>query len=197
LCGDAYCVGKNRKNDALKMPPHDPTQPGKPGESTLLPAADNPSSVAPEDVELIELLFFAYRDFVGEPDRLLERHGFGRAHHRVLHFVNRHQGLNVAELLDILEITKQSLARVLKDLIHAGFIEQQAGAEDRRQRLLFLTTRGKDLADALAGMQAHRMRRALGAAGMESRPVIARFLSALIDHERIKARDGTTEGEAS
>lgn len=133
------------------------------------------------DVELIELLFFGYRDFVGEPDRLLARHGFGRAHHRVLHFVNRHQGLNVAELLDILNITKQSLARVLKDLIRADFVEQKAGAEDRRQRQLFLTTRGRELAQALVRMQGERMARALDSVGQEARPVIARFLSSLID----------------
>lgn len=136
------------------------------------------------DFELIELLFFAYRDFVGEPDRLLAVHGFGRAHHRVLHFVNRHQGLNVAELLEILEITKQSLARVLKDLIHAGFIEQRAGDEDRRQRRLYLTPQGEVLADALAGMQGQRMARALDEAGAANRPVIKRFLEALIDPER-------------
>ncbi|MCA1951777.1 MAG: MarR family transcriptional regulator [Hyphomicrobiales bacterium] len=136
------------------------------------------------DFELIELLFFAYRDFVGEPDRLLARHGFGRAHHRVLHFINRHQGLTVAELLDILEITKQSLARVLKDLVRGGFVEQRAGAEDRRQRLLFLTPRGQALAQGLAGMQGARIARALGATGAAHRPVIARFLAELIDSER-------------
>ena len=146
------------------------------------PAGDSAARAA--DVELIELLFFAYRDFVGEPDRLLATHGFGRAHHRVLHFVNRHQGLNVAELLDILEITKQSLARVLKDLIRAGFVEQRAGAEDRRQRQLFLTRRGCDLAEALAHMQGERMARALAAAGPEGRPVVLRFLNALIDRDR-------------
>jgi DNA-binding MarR family transcriptional regulator len=136
------------------------------------------------DFELIELLFFAYRDFVGEPDRLLERHGYGRAHHRVLHFINRHQGLTVAELLDILEITKQSLARVLKDLIQAGLVAQKAGAEDRRQRLLYLTAPGKVLADALAGMQAQRMTRALQAAGPGQRATITGFLRALIDDDR-------------
>ncbi|MCA0407587.1 MAG: MarR family transcriptional regulator [Proteobacteria bacterium] len=136
------------------------------------------------DFELIELLFFAYRDFVGEPDRLLAVHGFGRAHHRVLHFVNRHQGLTVAELLEILEITKQSLARVLKDLINAGFIEQRAGDEDRRQRRLYLTAQGEVLAYALAGMQGQRMARALAEAGAADRPVIKRFLEALIDPER-------------
>lgn len=138
----------------------------------------------PVDFELIELLFFAYRDFVGEPDRLLARHGFGRAHHRVLHFINRHQGLNVAELLDILEITKQSLARVLKDLIQAGFVSQKAGREDRRQRLLYLTGPGKQLADALATMQNERMKRALAQAGPQQREIIVRFLGALIDSER-------------
>lgn len=147
-----------------------------------LPRPEPAKTVQPgPDVELIELLFFGYRDFVGEPDRLLERHGFGRAHHRVLHFVNRHQGLNVAELLDILNITKQSLARVLKDLIRAGFVEQKAGAEDRRQRQLFLTARGRELAEALLHMQGTRMARALARVGEESRPMIAGFLSALID----------------
>ena len=74
--------------------------------------------------DLIELLFFAYRDFVGDPDRILAEYGFGRAHHRVLHFVDRYPGLTIAELLDILRITKQSLNRVLKDLIEQGYIEQ-------------------------------------------------------------------------
>lgn len=161
-----------------------PDTASKPEENGL-PARSGGRGVAPEaDFELIELLFFAYRDFVGEPDRLLERHGFGRAHHRVLHFINRHQGLNVAELLEILEITKQSLARVLKDLIRGGFVEQKAGAEDRRQRLLFLTSRGKEFADALAGMQAERIGRALAATGAEHRPIIARFLGELIDRQR-------------
>lgn len=138
------------------------------------------------DFELIELLFFAYRDFVGEPDRLLEKHGFGRAHHRVLHFVNRHEGLTVAELLEILEITKQSLARVLKDLVSGGFVEQRAGTEDRRQRRLYLTEQGRALAEALVGMQGRRIARAIAKADPASRPLIARFLAELIDPERPK-----------
>lgn len=138
------------------------------------------------DFELIELLFFAYRDFVGEPDRLLEKHGFGRAHHRVLHFVNRHEGLTVAELLEILEITKQSLARVLKDLVSGGFVEQRAGTEDRRQRRLYLTQQGRALAEALVGMQGRRIARAIAKADPASRPLIARFLAELIDPERPK-----------
>ena len=78
-----------------------------------------------------ELLFFAYRDFTGDPDAILKDFGFGRAHHRVLHFVNRHSGLRVADLLELLNITKQSLSRVLKQLIDQGYIAQKAGAADR------------------------------------------------------------------
>src|SRR5579862_8559120 len=89
--------------------------------------------------DLIELMFFAYRDFVGDADRILERLRFGRAHHRVLHFVNRQPGLTIAELLDILKITKQSLSRVLKDLVDTDHIEVAAGTLDRRQRLLYPT----------------------------------------------------------
>ena len=92
--------------------------------------------------DLIELLFFAYRDFVGDPDRILADYGFGRAHHRVLHFVDRRPGLTIAELLDILKITKQSLNRVLKELIGKGFVESRTGTSDRRQRLLFTTPDG-------------------------------------------------------
>src|ERR1700684_1638293 len=96
--------------------------------------------------DLIELLFFAYRDFVGDPDEVLAKLGFGRAHHRVLHFVNRNPGIKVAELLDILRITKQSLGRVLKALVEEGYVVQKEGAKDRRQRLLFVTERGEALA---------------------------------------------------
>src|SRR6202048_3931601 len=86
--------------------------------------------------DVIELLFFAYRDFIGDPDDVLAKLGFGRAHHRVLHFVNRNPGMKVAELLDILKITKQSLCRVLKALIDEGYVVQKEGAKDRRHRLL-------------------------------------------------------------
>ena len=84
-------------------------------------------------VDLIELLFFAYRDFTGDPDAVLAEYGFGRAHHRVLHFVTRNPGLRVSDLLSILRITKQSLARVLKQLVEEDFIVQRPGPQDRRQ----------------------------------------------------------------
>jgi DNA-binding MarR family transcriptional regulator len=113
-----------------------------------------------ETVTLIELLFFAYRDFVSDPDQLLAEIGFGRAHHRVVHFVGRDPGLTVAQLLDILRITKQSLGRVLKDLIDKGFVYQKEGEADRRQRLLYLTAEGEDLRQKLMAPQMERIRRA-------------------------------------
>jgi DNA-binding MarR family transcriptional regulator len=135
----------------------------------------------PEAVRLIELLFFAYRDFVAAPDETLARQGMGRAHHRVLHFVNRNPGLPVAELLKILKITKQSLARVLKQLLAEGFIEQRTGARDRRQRLLHTTPKGRDLALTLCAMQAERIRAAVAAAPGDTRLAAERFLYAMID----------------
>ena len=93
--------------------------------------------------DIIELLFFAYRDFVGDADNELEAFGFGRAHHRVMHFVHRYPGLKVADLLDVLRITKQSLGRVLKQLLEEGYIVQKTGNNDRRQRLLFVTAKGE------------------------------------------------------
>ena len=96
-------------------------------------------------------MFFAYRDFVSDPDAVLEQLGFGRAHHRVVHFVGRDPGMTVAQLLDILRITKQSLGRVLKDLIDKGYVFQKEGETDRRQRLLHLTERGRGIAPAPDG----------------------------------------------
>ena len=131
-------------------------------------------------IGVVELLFFAYRDFTGEADAVLEQFGFGRAHHRVLHFVNRRPGLRVADLLDILRITKQSLARVLKELVDREFIIQEAGAEDRRERRLYPTPQGQTLADRLADLQTARIRSALDAAGPTAEEVTRAFLSGMI-----------------
>src|SRR5215469_16163317 len=106
--------------------------------------------------ELLELLFFAYRDFVGDADRMLEAYGFGRAHHRVLYFVTRRPGLTIAELLEILRITKQSLNRVLRELLDKNFIDARAGAVDRRHRQLYATPEGERLAIRLAEVQTER-----------------------------------------
>ena len=119
-----------------------------------LPA--HPPLIAEEEVrEGIELLFFAYRDFTAEPDAILARYGFGRAHHRVIHFVGRHPRMTVGELLAILRITKQSLSRVL----------QQPGSHDRRQRLLELTPKGRDLERQLSEPQRARIANAYRQAG--------------------------------
>lgn len=137
----------------------------------------------PELLDLAELLFFAYRDFTREPDKILDEYGFGRAHHRVLHFVNRHPGLRVADLLEILKITKQSLGRVLKQLVDDGFIAQQAGKTDRRERLLYPTENGRELAERLAAPQLERIVHALAACGAEGQAVVAEFMRRMINDE--------------
>lgn len=147
------------------------------------PAADAPAAEREPTWDLIELLFFAYRDFVSDADDVLATYGFGRAHHRVLHFVNRNPGMKVADLLDILKITKQSLGRVLKQLVDNGFIEQKEGENDRRQRLLYATPKGEALASRLAGLQGARIARALAELGPGTREHARRFLTAMIDPE--------------
>src|SRR5262249_43301382 len=104
----------------------------------------------------IELLYYAYRDFTAEPDAMLARYGFGRAHHRVIYFVGRHPHMTVSDLLGILRITKQSLSRVLGQLVRQGFIRQRPGDRDRRQRLPELTEKGIELERPLSENQTHR-----------------------------------------
>nr|HML27478.1 MarR family transcriptional regulator [Hyphomicrobium sp.] len=118
--------------------------------------------------------------FTCDPDTILGQYGFGRAHHRVLHFVHRNPGLKVAELLDILQITKQSLARVLKQLVDEGFIIQKAGNEDRRERRLYLSAKGARLTDKLTQIQAKRIEGALAEAGPGADAVAKNFLFAMI-----------------
>ena len=129
----------------------------------------------------IELLFFAYRDFISDPDAILRDFGFGRAHHRALHFIGRHPGITVSELLAILKITKQSLSRVLSQLIELDYVRQQKGARDRRQRLLYLTENGRDLERALSTPQRARVARAYREAGGEAVAGFMKVLVGLID----------------
>ena len=139
----------------------------------------------------MELLFFAYRDFTGEPDQILARYGFGRAHHRVIYFVGRHPGINVSELLAILRITKQSLSRVLGQLVREGFITQRPGPRDRRQRLLELTDKGHALERELSENQRARIARAYREAGAEAVEGFRMVLRNLIDEEdRQRFSDG-------
>ncbi|MGI9522975.1 MAG: MarR family winged helix-turn-helix transcriptional regulator [Hyphomicrobiaceae bacterium] len=146
-------------------------------------SADSNSQKTRHLVEYVELLFFAYRDFTGEPDAILDEYGFGRAHHRVMHFVYRNPGLRVADLLEILNITKQSLARVLKQLIDDEFIVQHSGLSDRRERRLYVTKRGQNLAERLISLQCKRIEDALAVAGADSKDTIAAFLLAVVSPE--------------
>jgi DNA-binding MarR family transcriptional regulator len=143
-----------------------------------------------EIIELIELLFFAYRDFISDPDEILAASGFGRAHHRIIHFVGRRPGLTVARLLDILRITKQSLGRVLKELIDRGYIYQVEGEDDRRQRLLYLTGEGEKLRQRLMAPQIDRFRRAIAETVPEAKSAYREVLFKLIDPD--KRRDVET-----
>jgi DNA-binding MarR family transcriptional regulator len=141
------------------------------------------------EIAMIELLFFAYRDFISDPDSLLATYGFGRAHHRVLHFVNRHPGIRVADLLDILKITKQSLGRVLKQLIDTGFLIQLPGPLDRRQRLLYPTETGRALALRLLEPQIRRVQSAIATLPAAKRDAARSFLEGMIDDpERARIR---------
>ena len=140
--------------------------------------------------EGIELLFFAYRDFTAEPDRILDEYAFGRAHHRVVHFVGRHPQMTVGELLLILRITKQSLNRVLGQLVRQGFIIQHHGAQDRRQRLLELTERGRELERRLSEPQRARVGAAYRKAGAQAvegfRKVLLNIIAGDEDRRRFK-----------
>ncbi|MEF2547005.1 MarR family transcriptional regulator [Aurantimonas sp. E1-2-R+4] len=135
-----------------------------------LPTFGNP------DFRMIELLFFAYREFTADADSILARYGFGRAHHRILHFVNRAPGMTITDLLDLLQITKQSLSRVLRQLIDDGFIRQMPGVEDRRQRCLYPTVKGRELTLELSREQARRIDAALSDAAPSDAAPIGAFL---------------------
>jgi DNA-binding MarR family transcriptional regulator len=143
-----------------------------------------------EIIELIELLFFAYRDFISDPDTILDELGFGRAHHRIVHFIGRNPGLTVAQLLDILRITKQSLGRVLRELIEKDYVYQREGEHDRRQRLLHLTKNGEKLRRRLMAPQITRIGRALEESGPGSPSHYRNVLYHLISPEnRAAVRD--------
>ena len=148
-----------------------------------------PPEIGDEAVrEGIELLFFAYRDFTAEPDAILAEYGFGRAHHRVVHFVGRHPQMTVGELLGILRITKQSLNRVLGQLVRQGFIAQRRGPDDRRQRLLELTDSGRELERLLSAPQRARVAAAYRAAGIGAVAGFREVLLGILAEEEDRAR---------
>ncbi len=129
----------------------------------------------------IEMLFYAYRDFTAEPDAMLAEYNLGRAHHRALYFIGRHPDTTVSELLGILRITKQSLSRVLGELVRQGFVSQRPGPTDRRQRLLSLTEKGIELERRLTENQRLRFARAYREAGAEAVEGFRTVLAGLIN----------------
>ena len=153
--------------------------------------SDSPHPSFEEQVRQgIELLFFAYRDFTAEPDAILARYGFGRAHHRVIHFVGRRPQMTVGELLAILHITKQSLSRVLGQLVRQEFIVQQPGPHDRRQRLLELTAKGRDLERQLSKPQRARVANAYQQAGSQAVDGFLKVMLGIIAAEEDRRRFG-------
>ena len=147
-----------------------------------------PAAIEDEVRQGIELLFFAYRDFTAEPDAILARYAFGRAHHRVIHFVGRHPQMTVGDLLGILRITKQSLSRVLGQLVRQGFIVQRPGARDRRQRLLELTFKGRELERQLSEPQRVRVANAYRQVGVRAVEGFRKVLLEIIADEDDRRR---------
>lgn len=157
-----------------------------------LPKA-NPLFLRDADLrEALELLFFGYRDFTGEADAILETYGFGRAHHRVIYFVGAQQGLSVSDLLATLKVTKQSLSRVLGQLIQEDFVEQHTDENDRRRRLLYLTRKGRELEAKLTEQQCALISKAYRVAGADA---VAGFRTVMLgiinetDRRRFSDRD--------
>lgn len=151
--------------------------------------AANPLFLREDELrQAIELLYYAYRDFTAEPDAMLARYGFGRAHHRVIYFVGRHPQMSVSDLLGILRITKQSLSRVLGQLVRQGFIRQRPGSRDRRQRLLELTDKGVELERQLSENQRQRIARAYREAGAQAVEGFRRVMLGIIGGEADRRR---------
>lgn len=158
-----------------------PTSPQRPSGESLLFLTDDQLRLG------IEAMFFAYRGFTADPDKILESHGYGRAHHRAVHFINGAPGTTVNNLLNILGVTKQSLNRVLRTLIEDGLVESHVGKKDRRERHLYLTDKGKSLEAELSNAQQHRMRAAYRQAGPDAVSGFRRVLEAMMDPELLQA----------
>lgn len=136
----------------------------------------------------IEMLFYAYRDFTAEPDAILAERGLGRAHHRVIYFVGLYPGMPVSDLLEILQITKQSLSRVLGQLVNEGYIVQKQGTKDRRQRLLELTDKGRTLEQELTANQRERIERAFRNAGAEAVEGFRKVMLGVMSNDKDRER---------
>ena len=144
----------------------------------------------------IELLFFAYRDFTGDADAVLSDFGFGRAHHRAIYFIGRNPRISVSDLLEILKITKQSLSRVLNQLIEEEYVVQETDRTDRRRRLLELSEKGTALERKLTARQCHRITQAFEAAGDEGVDAFRAILRGIIDPDDRHRVGGPTKATA-
>ncbi len=175
------------------MPPQPPAPAFATDRNSGLPPV-KPPPPQPTEAQLrqaIALLFFAYRDFTAGADEMLAEYGFGRAHHRVIYFVGANPGITVSELLAILKITKQSLSRVLSQLLNEGFVEQETDAKDRRRRRLTLTGKAARLERLLTGLQSRRIAAAYAAAGPDSIAGFRGILRNIINEEdRVRVADG-------
>jgi DNA-binding MarR family transcriptional regulator len=162
----------------IKSPPHGATK-----------QTANPLFLRDEELrQAIEMLFFAYRDFTGVADEILADYGFGRAHHRAIYFIGRHPGMTVSDLLRILRITKQSLNRVLGQLIEEGYVSQQKGVQDRRQRLLRLTDKGRALEERLSAAQRTLIAGAYREVGAESVEGFRKVLLGIMGNDEDRER---------
>ncbi|MEO1190673.1 MAG: MarR family transcriptional regulator [Pseudomonadota bacterium] len=171
---------------------------GSPGKAELKAGA-NPLFLREEELRRgLESLFYAYRAFTAEPDRILAEIGFGRAHHRAIYFIGRYPGITVSELLQILGITKQSLSRVLGQMVDQGYVAQARGTRDQRQRLLTLTDKGRALEQRLTSSQCRLFAAAYKTAGAEAvagfRTVLAGIMEE-VDRARMEEEHGGGEGE--
>lgn len=142
----------------------------------------------------IEAMFFAYRGFTADPDRILLDKGYGRAHHRALHFIHRSPGTTVNNLLSILGVTKQSLNRVLRTLIEDGLVKSEVGTRDKRERHLYLTELGEELEAELSDAQRDRMRAAFRQTGPEAVAGFKQVLEAMMDSDMRKHYARLKEG---
>lgn len=158
------------------------------------PASDSDTAHEMEMRRAMELLFYAYREFIAGPDHILAKWGFGRAHHRVIYFVGRHPGITVSELLAILRITKQSLARVLGQLVAEGLIDPRPHPADRRRRCLTLTDTGGQLDRALRDIQDRLIDRAYRDAGADGVKGFTDVLMGFLD-AKDKARFAVADPE--
>ncbi|MEI4233045.1 MarR family winged helix-turn-helix transcriptional regulator [Roseovarius sp. D22-M7] len=144
----------------------------------------------------IEAMFFAYQGFTADPDRILATMAYGRAHHRAMHFIARIPGTTVTNLLAILDVTKQSLNRVLRTLIEDGLVESRIGNADKRERNLYLTEAGAALERKLSDAQRSRMRAAYRAAGPQSVAGFRRVLEAMMEPEMRRRYNAIRERDA-